>query len=229
MEKTEINTDIIKNEEFEKLEKDCNALLFGDLCSRLENMDNIEKTADKIGFLFPSKYKEFYRGKSCFPLLRLLVPDFNKGFRENFKLKQLSLSRTYVDVLGFHEQSYEYKSLVNHTNKVAHDEKDSWCDTLQNILRSRVNNKSSTFTIGEVNIFLDDLSKSSGDKEKGDLFRNRIINRMNASEQKWLAKIIFKDLSIGLKADTVLKSRQLFPSEFNALDRYNAKSDMREI
>jgi len=51
-----------------------------------------------------------------------------------------------------------------------------------------------------------------------------LVKAMNATEQKWLIRIILKDLRNGLKHESILKA--FHPS---ALDLYNAVSNLQEV
>ena len=70
-------------------------------------------------------------------------------------------------------------------------------DVLEDVLKERVQTDFSAATLREVHSILDALAAAPGEKAQTAIIRDRVINRFNATEQKWLARIIYRDLKIG--------------------------------
>ena len=70
-------------------------------------------------------------------------------------------------------------------------------DVLEDVLKERVQTAFSAATLRDVHSILDGLAAASGEKAQTGIIRDRVINRFNATEQKWLARIVYRDLKIG--------------------------------
>jgi ATP-dependent DNA ligase len=82
----------------------------------------------------------------------------------------------------------------------------------------------SSKTLEDVNNILDNLAMAHGREEKVAVFRDQIINQFCSVEQKWLMRIVFQDLKIGLKYEAVMN--YLSPT---ALQRYNECTNLRTV
>lgn len=99
-----------------------------------------------------------------------------------------------------------------------------FCSILEDVLKTRVKTEYSKHTIGEVNQILDALACAIGKDAKTAVIRDRIMNSFCASEQKWLMRIVFQDLKMGLKHEQVLT--RFSPT---ALQRYNECTNLRVV
>jgi DNA ligase-4 len=78
-------------------------------------------------------------------------------------------------------------------------------------------------TIAQVNVFLDRLA-TAVDKEARREVLKQLLHSTSASMQKWLVRIILKDLKIGVSEKSLLKF--LHP---DALGQYNVHSNLRKV
>ena len=69
-------------------------------------------------------------------------------------------------------------------------------DALEDVLKERVQTDFSSATLRDVHSILDTLAAAPAENKTA-IIRDRVINRFNATEQKWLARIIYRDLTIG--------------------------------
>lgn len=67
---------------------------------------------------------------------------------------------------------------------------------LMKVLENRCRSESK-FSIKEINGLLDDLAKAFDNKKKQEVFKT-LVNGCSMPEQKWLVRIILKDLKIGI-------------------------------
>jgi DNA ligase 4 len=81
----------------------------------------------------------------------------------------------------------------------------------------------SVLTLQAVNSYLDQLAKSIDNQQKKNIL-SELFHESTLEEQKWLARIILKDLKIGLGHETVLKNYHP-----DAVDLYNITSDLKEV
>jgi DNA ligase 4 len=210
-------------------EEKCGELLFKDLCDKFEKMLKLSKSQQKLALVFNKQLKAHIQGQSLFPLMRLLLP-LNDTGRQKYGVKQAAVATTYIEALQLNKSSADasrlkfWKNPTKLNAAVSRVGTGDFCSILEDVLRSRISMDHSTHTIASVNVILDDLSRTVGQKEKVDLIRTRILNSFSAVEQKWLMRIVFQDMKIGLKYEQVLNF--LAP---NALQRYNECSDLRKV
>jgi DNA ligase-4 len=75
---------------------------------------------------------------------------------------------------------------------------------LYSILSNHRCREDSILKIDQVNFYLDDLAAATEKDEKRKAF-TKLIHATTATEQKWLSKIILKDLKCGIKHENVLR------------------------
>ena len=76
-------------------------------------------------------------------------------------------------------------------------------------------------TIAELNTWLDDLARANGVSDKTKLL-TAIHQRMTAQEQRWMLRIVIKDMQIGMKETSIFK--ELHP---DAQELYNSVCDLQ--
>ncbi len=213
-----------------KSEEKCNAIRFSDICNLFEKMSKLQGSASKLKMLFTKDLKKHLAGQSIFPLLRLVLP-LNDTERGKYGLKQASIAKTYVGALHLDKNSEDAKRLLNWKDPTKNQGVElsklvtgDFGLILEDVLKSRVRSEPSTITLLEVNRLLDELANAITVDDKTNLIRTKVLNDFNAIEQKWLVRIIFQDLKIGLKHENVL--RAFYP---NALKRFNECTNLRTV
>jgi DNA ligase-4 len=100
-----------------------------------------------------------------------------------------------------------------------------FADVLYDVLRLRVrsDNDPSDQTVGDVNELLNRLANASNDQERLRVFEV-FKKSFCATEQKWLVRIIIRDLKIGVRHEGLLK--EFHPK---ALECYCACCDLRKV
>jgi DNA ligase-4 len=213
-----------------KSEDKCNGIRFSDICNLFERMGKVQGSAGKLKMLFSKDLKKHLQGQSIFPLLRLILP-LNDTERGKYGLKQASIAKTYVAALHLDKNSEDAKRLLNWKDptknlgvELSKLVTGDFGLILEDVLKSRVRAEPSSATLQDINKLLDDLANAITVDDKVTIIRNRVLNDFNAIEQKWLVRIIFQDLKIGLKHENVL--RAFYP---NALKRYNECTNLRTV
>ncbi|RYG69448.1 hypothetical protein EON64_02665 [archaeon] len=213
-----------------KLEDKCNALLFSDLCQIFEKMAKSTGTANKLKLLFTAQLKEKLGGQSVYPLLRLVLP-LNDTERGKYGLKQASIAKTYVSALHLDKNAEDAKRLLNwkeptkqHGIELSKLITGDFGLILEDVLKSRVQAESCNHTLLQVNQLLDCLAFAISAEEKVQIIRQQILTAFNATEQKWLMRIVFQDLKVGLRHENVLSA--FYPT---ALKRYNECTNLRIV
>ncbi|KAG7463404.1 hypothetical protein MATL_G00176210 [Megalops atlanticus] len=93
------------------------------------------------------------------------------------------------------------------------------------VLRKRCP-RQGNLTIKEVNDFLDSVAINNAGKQKDLVKKNllHLITQSSALEQKWLIRMILKDMKLGMSKETVL---QVFHSD--APELYNVTTDLEKV
>eukprot|EP01031_Cornospumella_fuschlensis_P035902 gene35902-43549_t len=187
-------------------------------------------TANKLKLIFTPQLKEKLAGQSVYPLLRLLLP-LNDTERGKYGLKQASIAKTYVSALHLDKNSEDAKRLLNWKDPTKqHGVELSKLITgdfgliLEDVLKSRVQAESCTHTLQQVNQLLDSLAFAITPEEKAQIIQQQVLMSFNATEQKWLMRIVFQDLKVGLRHENVLSA--FYPT---ALKRYNECTNLRIV
>jgi ATP-dependent DNA ligase len=207
-------------------EINCGTLLFKDFCLKLEKMLKLSKSQQKLLLIFNKDLKDILNGQSMFPLMRLLLP-LNDSYRSKYGIKQTTVASTYIEALHLNKSSADasrlkfWKNPTRLNATVSKVGSGDFTSILEDVLRTRISFDHSTHTLQEVNTLLDELATT---KDKIELIRSKILNNFSALEQKWLMRIVFQDMKIGLKYEQVLN--HLSPI---ALQRYNECTDLRLV
>jgi DNA ligase-4 len=218
------------NQRSSKSEEKCNSILFKDLCLLFEKIEKAHGSEHKLKLLFSKEMKRQMNGESLYPLLRLVLPTIDSE-RGKFGLKQAMVAKTYVQALHLDKTSEAATRLINwkdpskaHGVEISKMVVGDFGVILEDVLKQRVRSEFSTAALKDINELLDDLAHAVTTNDKTTIIRERILDHFTAMEQKWLARIIFNDLKIGLKHETVLN--HFYPG---ALKRFNECVSLRLV
>ena len=110
------------------------------------------------------------------------------------------------------------------TQRVAKD----FADVCYDILRTRCSSSISSSTIAEINLFLDNLSKtytSSKKSESTEKILQPILMNLSALEQKWLIRVILRDVKLtGMSEKAVLSTYHP-----DAKELYDVSNDLAKV
>ncbi|KAI8379658.1 uncharacterized protein BYT42DRAFT_569559 [Radiomyces spectabilis] len=191
--------------------------LFTNLCMVLQKISSIRGTQEKKRVVqhYLYQWRADY-GDDFYEAMRLFLPHLDKNRRYN--LKEAKLAKAYVDALGLGKKSDDAYNLTNwklpSTSKYTKSSGD-FAAVAYEIIKSRSTVMTPTQTVHDVNMMLDRLSHSeSNEKKKEELFKE-IVNNYTAFEQKWIIRIILKDLKIGMSENSIFdvyhhQARQLY-------------------
>lgn len=196
-----------------KSEDACNSISFNDFCSLLNNLEQCrDGSTKKLDIIFNSKMKKVIQDGSLYPLMRLLLPS-NDTERGRYGLKEAAIAKIYIKVWNLSEQSSDAQRLLKwkapssgrYGYKPTSTSVIDFCTILEEALKEREVTNPSKLTIKDINAILDDLAVCNGESAKvAKIFNERIVHTLSVNEQKWLMRIIFQDLKIGLKHDQIL-------------------------
>jgi DNA ligase-4 len=213
----------------------CNGILFVDLCNRLERIEKTSGTNAKLSLIFNKDLAEIVKGESLYPLVRLLLPLYDTE-RGRYGLKQATVAKVYIEALQLNKNAPDAKRLIHwkDQSKVMAATAASSCATvlaggdffaiLEDVLRPRVREAPSNLTLENINRLLDILAGAYGEAGRASFIKEHVLNEMCPLEQKWLMRIIFQDLKVGLKLESILN--ELSPW---AAQCYNESSNLRMV
>ncbi|XP_023828890.1 DNA ligase 4 [Salvelinus sp. IW2-2015] len=206
------------------------------LCTTLEKIQKTKLRPDKSKFLrdFIDSWRKFHAAlhkdnptttDSFYPAMRLIVPSFERE-RMAYGIKESMLAKLYIDVLGLPKNGPEANKLLNYrTPTTSQGEAGDFALMTYFVLKKRCTSQGN-LTIREVNDFLDSVAINNAGKQK-DLVKKsllHLITQSTALEQKWLIRMILKDMKLGVSKETVL---QVF--HLDAAELYNFTTDLNKV
>lgn len=205
------------------------------LCTILEKIQKAKVRPDKSKILgdFIGSWRNFHSAlhKDCtttdsfYPAMRLFVPQFERE-RMAYGIKESMLAKLYIDVLGLPKNGPEANKLLNYrAPTTSQGEAGDFASVAYFVLKKRCTSQGNLL-VKEVNDFLDSVAINNASKKK-DLVKNSLlhfITHSSALEQKWLIRMILKDMKLGVSKETVL---QVFHPD--APDLYNVSTDLKKV
>ncbi|CAM9226375.1 unnamed protein product [Chrysoparadoxa australica] len=210
-----------------KSEDICSSILFKDMCAALESARKVKGSEDKMmEVLKPIEKLKANSSQSSYPYLRLLCPQLDSK-RRQYGLRERMMASLYLDILGLDKSNpdFERLSLFHDAEKnPAHT--GDFGATLEDVIKSRCSGQVE-HTLGEVNDILEKLVKAPmkpepGKKTKRDILCD-ILHKFPPDQQKWLVRMIYKELKIGINSKSVLSF--LHP---DMVDYHAKTSDLRK-
>ncbi|THU99099.1 ATP-dependent DNA ligase [Dendrothele bispora CBS 962.96] len=165
-------------------------------------------------------------GNDLYPVLRLILPQKDRE-RAVYGLKEANIANAYIKLIPLSKKDHDAVRLKNWKKPNNRDKNQSAGDfptVLYEVVQQRSSVLEGTLTIQELNNLLDELCKSSGNQDTRLRVLQRMYNSTTANEQRWIARIILKDLVISVKENTVF---QVFHPD--AQDLFNTCSDLKKV
>ncbi|XP_064626451.1 DNA ligase 4-like [Lineus longissimus] len=162
---------------------------------------------------------------SFYAAMRLLVPQLEKE-RAAYGIKEHTLAKHMIDVLGLAKEGADAQKLLNYkAPKHAKGNVGDFASVAYFVLKNRCPEKGS-LTIEEVNEHLDSISINNAKKNKQGVLKSimHLLKNMSALEQKWLIRMIMKELKCGISQQTVFA---LFHED--AEDLYNVTNSLEKV
>ncbi|KIK09022.1 hypothetical protein K443DRAFT_672060 [Laccaria amethystina LaAM-08-1] len=164
------------------------------------------------------------KGYDLYPVLRLILPQKDRE-RAVYGLKEKNLAKTYIKLIPLGMRDPDAIRLLNWKKPT---ERDKISGDFPTVLYEVVSKRSSviegSLSIDELNDILDDLAKNMGKQDIQSGILKRVYNRSTAEEQRWIVRIILKDMTISVKETTIFS---VFHPD--AQDLYNTCSDLKKI
>ncbi|XP_061780188.1 DNA ligase 4 [Nerophis lumbriciformis] len=206
------------------------------LCNTFEKIQKSKLRPEKSKILgdFIKSWREFHCAlhkddtkttDSFYPAMRLIVPSFERE-RMAYGIKESMLAKLYIDVLCLPKNGPEANKLLNYrAPTTSQGESGDFAGMAYFVLKKRCTGQGK-LSLQEVNDFLDSVAINNASKKK-DLVKKsllHLIQQSSALEQKWLIRIILKDMKLGISKETVL---QVFHPD--AAELYNVTTDLNKV
>ncbi|KAI8996590.1 DNA ligase 4 [Trametes punicea] len=192
------------------------------LFERLQNERKPERRRRLLASWFNHWRQEI--GYDLFPVLRLILPQKDRE-RAVYGLKEKNLAKAYIKLIPLGRHDPDAIRLLNWKKPT---ERDRSSGDFPTVLYEVVNKRSSvvegSLTVDEVNDVLDELAQNMGKSDVQARILQRLYNRSTPEEQRWIVRIILKDMTISVKENTVFS---VFHPD--AHDLFNTCSDLKKV
>ncbi|XP_063173881.1 DNA ligase 4 [Candoia aspera] len=188
---------------------------FADLCSTLERIQKCKSRSDKTKYFkdFLDSWRKFHDAlhenekdviDSFYPAMRLILPQLERE-RMAYGIKETMLAKLYIELLNLPKDGKDSLKLLNfRTPTGSQGNAGDFAMIAYFVLKSRCISQGQ-LTIQQVNDLLDSVSNNNAAKRK-DLVKKsllQLITQSSALEQKWLIRMIIKDLKLGVSQRTL--------------------------
>eukprot|EP01083_Nonionella_stella_P007624 21959_1 len=199
---------------------------FYTFCLFLERVSKQTKSTKKRNLL-EALWKDLksHGGKQFYPLMRLLLPQLDLE-RGGYGVKEKKIADLYVKAIPLPSQSHDAKKLHHFKNpRYAGIDVGDFTNCLYSVLRDRcIGMNSATKSLYDVNRDLEELQKECDAQSHKVRWFQRLMTTYTALENKWLMRIVLKDLKCGVRHESCLKAFHA-----NALDTYNMTSSLLKV
>jgi DNA ligase 4 len=163
-------------------------------------------------------------GDDFYPALRLIIPDKDRD-RAMYGLKEKTIGKLLVRVMGINKSSEDAESLVNWKlpGKYASAAGDFAARCYAVVQKRPMLTQPGNLTVGQVNVLLDQLSVVSKEDEQHPIFA-KFYNQMNPEELQWLIRIILRQMKVGATEKTILNIWHP-----NAESLFNVSSSLKRV
>ncbi|KAK2178306.1 hypothetical protein NP493_548g00024 [Ridgeia piscesae] len=209
---------------------------FYQLCALLEKISKRSGNDAKKKLLkeFIDEWRDFHQRlhagnenttDSFYGAMRLLLPHLERQ-RDAYGIKEHTLAKLYIEILGLGRDSPSALKLLNfRAPKSAKGESGDFASVAYWILKPRCCERG-TLSVGDVNRCLDNIAAGHAAKSKEVVRKNllHMLKETSALEQKWLIRMIMKDMKMGLSQQSVFS---LYHED--AEDLFNVKMSLEKV
>lgn len=209
---------------------------FADLCSTLERIQMSKGRADKTRHFreFLDSWRKFHDAlhknqkdvtDSFYPAMRLILPQLERE-RMAYGIKETMLAKLYIELLSLPREGKDALKLLNYrTPTGTRGDAGDFAMIAYFVLKPRCLQKG-RLTIQQVNDILDSIASNNSAKRKDLIKKNllQLISQSSALEQKWLIRMIVKDLKLGISQQTIFS---VFHDD--AVELHNVTTDLEKV
>ncbi|KAJ3559037.1 hypothetical protein NM688_g581 [Phlebia brevispora] len=192
------------------------------LFDRLQNERKPEKRRKLLDSWFNHWRQE--KGYDLYPVLRLILPQKDRE-RAVYGLKEKNLAKIYIKLIPLQRTDFDAVRMLNWKKPT---ERDATSGDFPTVLYEVISKRSSVMegmlSVDDINDVLDQLAENMGKSDRQAKIMQRVYNRTTPEEQRWIVRIILKDMQISVKETTVFS---VFHPD--AHDLFNTCSDLKKV
>ncbi|KAI0720902.1 DNA ligase 4 [Fomitopsis betulina] len=163
------------------------------------------------------------KGYDLYPVLRLILPQKDRE-RAVYGLREKNIAKTYIRLIPLGMRDPDAIRMLNWKKPTEKNSSGDFPTVLYEVISKRSSVIEGSLTVDDVNNVLDELSENMGKSDVQAQIMQRVYNRSTPEEQRWIVRIILKDMQIYVKETTVFA---IFHPD--AHDLYNTCSDLKKI
>ncbi|KAH9167381.1 ATP dependent DNA ligase domain-containing protein [Lactarius sanguifluus] len=163
-------------------------------------------------------------GHDLYPVLRLLLPQKDRE-RAIYGLKEKNIAKMYIKLIPLGPKDPDAIRLLEWKKPSGPDRSSGDFPTVfYEVVAKRSSVIEGTLTIDDLNDALNEMSKNISKGDAQSKIMRRIYNRTTPEEQRWIVRIILKDLGISVQETSVFS---VFHPD--AHDLFNTCSDLKKV
>ncbi|GIX83138.1 DNA ligase 4 [Caerostris darwini] len=162
---------------------------------------------------------------SFFPVMRLLLPQCERQ-RAAYGIKEYTLAKLFIEIFCLNKNGTDAQKLLNYRSpKSASDEAGDFASVAYFVLKNR-SPETGSLTVHDINHYLDNIATNHAEKKKDELKHDllHLLRNTSALEQKWLIRMILKDMKFGIGENSILKAFHM-----DAKDLYNVTNNLEKV
>jgi len=204
---------------------------FNQVCQFLERLQKVKGSSLKKEELskFFNKWRNLLKKENqiekenLFPVLRLIIPQSDNE-RPSYGIKEFTMARMYIELMGLSSTSSDAKSVLEYRQR-KYSSGDFAEVLYKNVLLRRCISKGS-LRVAEINYYLDQLADLNNANKRDEMKRvlSELTKKMSAVEQKWLIRILLKDMKLKVGHKIIL--RAFHP---DAEDLFNVTTSLKQV
>lgn len=209
---------------------------FSELCGLLEKINKTQGNDKKKRVLkdFIDKWRYFHQNlhkddkdtdDSFYPAIRLLLPHLERE-RVAYGIKEHTFAKLLIELMCLGKDSPDAHRLLNFkAPKAAQGDTGDFASVAYFVLKNRCPDQGS-LTIAQVNHDLDAIALGNANKAKETVRKHimHLLTSLSPIEQKWLIRMIMKELKIGLSQASVLSVYHP-----DAEELYNVNNNLEKV
>ncbi|XP_030057178.1 DNA ligase 4 isoform X2 [Microcaecilia unicolor] len=209
---------------------------FADLCRTLEKIQRSKSRQDKVKHFkdFVDAWRKYHDAlhkenvstvDSFYPAMRLILPHLERE-RLAYGIKETMLAKLYIEVLGLPKDGKDALKLLNYRAPTgSHGGVGDFAMIAYFVLKQRCP-KEGTLTIQQVNTILDSVANNNALKKREIVKKSllKLIVESTSLEQKWLIRMIIKDMKLGISQQTIFS---IFHPD--AVELHNVTTDLEKV
>ena len=210
---------------------------FSDVCTmfeRISSSDGKERKRKIFGLLlntWRSQHSKLYfdndwgKKDSFYPLMRLCLPHLDRK-RAAYGMKETVLAKYYIEVMGIARTGADALKLLNYRAPTSGKiQAGDFAAVAYFVLKNRCPQEG-TLMVSDVNYLLNKIAVSNAAHDRATVKQTlqQMLLSTTAVEQKWIIRIIMKELKLGINENSILSLFHL-----DAVDLFSVCADLEKV